>query len=116
VTCSPRRGEAGPGTVLREQERQASSNAVRLLANLGEAKSRPLWRIIVALSIRHVGPSAAQPLAAHFGIGGRWTPPRPGDRRRGRGSGHLAEALREWFAVDWHRIVDKWRAAYVELA
>src|SRR5207244_188889 len=43
------------------------SNATKLLANLAEAKSRPLWRILVALSIRHVGPTAAQPLARHFG-------------------------------------------------
>src|SRR5439155_21547204 len=43
------------------------SNATKLLANLTEAKSRPLWRILVALSIRHVGPTAAQALARHFG-------------------------------------------------
>src|SRR5204863_8724014 len=43
------------------------SNAVKLLANLDEARQRPLWRILVALSIRHVGPTAAQALARQFG-------------------------------------------------
>src|SRR5204863_8138742 len=43
------------------------SNATKLLANLAEAKTRPLWRVLVALSIRHVGPTAAQALARHFG-------------------------------------------------
>src|SRR5690606_19161865 len=43
------------------------SNAVKLLANLQEAKGRPLWRVLVALSIRHVGPTAAQALAREFG-------------------------------------------------
>ena len=44
-----------------------SANATRLLANLAEARTRPLWRILVALSIRHVGPTAARALAAEFG-------------------------------------------------
>src|SRR5207245_8501380 len=44
-----------------------SANATRLLANLTEARTRPLWRILVALSIRHVGPTAARALAAEFG-------------------------------------------------
>ena len=38
-----------------------------LLVNLEEAKTRPLWRILVALSIRHVGPTAARALAEAFG-------------------------------------------------
>src|SRR5256886_15615411 len=45
------------------------SNAIKLLANLAEAKTRPLWRILVALSIRHVGPTAAQAPARPFGSG-----------------------------------------------
>ena len=55
------------------------SNAVKLLDNLDEAKDRPLWRVLVALSIRHVGPTAAQALARHFGSIER--------DRRGRGRG-----------------------------
>jgi len=95
-----------------------SSNATRLLANLAEAKHRPLWRVIVALSIRHVGPSAAQPLAAHFGSIDAMAAASPEEIAAVEGVGPIiAEALLEWFAVDWHReIVEKWRSAGVSLA
>ncbi|HET9517080.1 MAG TPA: NAD-dependent DNA ligase LigA [Actinoplanes sp.] len=98
------------------------SNAVKLLDNLAEAKQRPLWRVLVALSIRHVGPTAAQALARHFGSlnaieaaagEGRLT-----DLSQVDGVGTtIAESLRDWFAVDWHReVVRKWRAAGVRMA
>ena len=69
-----------------------SANATRLLANLAEARTRPLWRILVALSIRHVGPTAARALAAEFGsLDGD----RGGQRRRaGRGGGGRADDRR----------------------
>src|SRR6478609_5610579 len=44
-----------------------SANGIRLSDNLEAAKSQPLWRVLVALSIRHVGPTAARALAQHFG-------------------------------------------------
>jgi len=44
-----------------------SANGRKLLDNLDSAKDRPLWRVLVALSIRHVGPTAAQALAREFG-------------------------------------------------
>ena len=53
---------------FRTNKGELSANARRLLKNLGEAKDRPLWRILVALSIRHVGPTAARALATAFGI------------------------------------------------
>ncbi|PRC42386.1 DNA ligase (NAD(+)) LigA, partial [Mycobacterium sp. ITM-2017-0098] len=46
---------------------EVSANGKRLLANLGKAKAQPLWRVLVALSIRHVGPTAARALATEFG-------------------------------------------------
>jgi DNA ligase (NAD+) len=94
-----------------------SAAAGQLLTNLGEVKQRPLWRIIVALSIRHVGPSAAQPLAAHFGSVDAIAAASPEEIARVEGVGPtIAEAIQEWFAVDWHRdIIDKWRAAGVAL-
>src|SRR6202453_3091199 len=88
-----------------------SANATRLLANLAEARTRPLWRILVALSIRHVGATAARALAAIEagntdalaavdGVGPT-----------------IAASVHEWFTVDWHRaIVAKWRDAGVQLA
>ena len=98
------------------------SNAVKLLDNLTEAKQRPLWRVLVALSIRHVGPTAAQALARHFGsldaIEAAASEGRIEDLSAVEGVGPtIAESLREWFAVDWHReVVRKWRDAGVRLA
>ncbi len=94
------------------------SNAVKLLANLAEAKTRPLWRILVALSIRHVGPTAAQALARHFqsvdAIDGASREELAGVEGVGP---TIADSVREWFGVDWHReVVAKWAAAGVRLA
>ncbi|GAB3252050.1 NAD-dependent DNA ligase LigA [Nocardioides dilutus] len=100
-TRAPRKDEEGP---------QLSANGERLLANLGSAKQRPLWRVLVALSIRHVGPTAARALAQEFG-----------SMAAIRGASHealaaaegvgptIADAVIEWFQEPWHvEIVDKW--------
>jgi DNA ligase (NAD+) len=94
------------------------SNAVKLLDNLAEAKTRPLWRVLVALSIRHVGPTAAQALARHFGSIDAIRDADTEELASVEGVGPtIAESLKEWFAVDWHReLVEKWRAAGVRLA
>jgi DNA ligase (NAD+) len=99
------------------------TNAVKLLENLDEVKTRPLWRVLVALSIRHVGPTAAQALARQFesleAIEAAATDAgRTEELSSVDGVGPtIAESLREWFAVDWHReIVRKWRAAGVRMA
>ncbi len=103
--------------LFRTKAGELSANGRKLLANLDSAKDRPLWRVLVALSIRHVGPTAAQALAREFrelqaieeadeqalaavdGVGPT-----------------IAAAVREWFAVDWHReVVDKWWAAGVRM-
>lgn len=99
-------------------ERVLSANGLALLANLAKAKQQPLWRVLVALSIRHVGPTAARALATHFesldvirdasvealsGVDGVGPT--------------IAEAVVEWFAVDWHAaIVDAWKDAGVRMA
>jgi DNA ligase (NAD+) len=95
-----------------------SANGRRFLDNLDKAKQVALWRVLVALSIRHVGPTAARALATEFGdldaIMSAST-----ERLAGvEGVGPtIAAALTEWFTVDWHRaIVDKWRAAGVRMA
>jgi len=95
-----------------------SANATRLLANLQRAKDRPLWRILVALSIRHVGPTAARALAGAFGSLEAIMAAGEDQLADVEGVGPtIAAALREWFAVDWHRaIVEKWRAAGVRMA
>jgi DNA ligase (NAD+) len=95
-----------------------SANGTRLLANLQQAKDRPLWRILVALSIRHVGPTAARALATAFGSLEAIMAASEEQLADVEGVGPtIAAALEEWFAVDWHRaIVDKWRAAGVRMA
>jgi DNA ligase (NAD+) len=95
-----------------------SANGARLLTNLQQAKDRPLWRILVALSIRHVGPTAARALATAFGSLEAIMAAGEEQLADVEGVGPtIAAALREWFEVDWHRaIVDKWRAAGVRMA
>jgi DNA ligase (NAD+) len=95
-----------------------TANAIRLLANLDEARHRPLWRILVALSIRHVGPTAARALAAAFGSVDAIAEAPEADLVSVDDVGPtIARSIREWFEVDWHAaIVAKWRAARVDLA
>jgi DNA ligase (NAD+) len=92
-------------------------NAVKLLRNLEEARQRPLWRILVALSIRHVGPTAARALADAFGSVDAIAAASPEQLVEVEDVGPtIAAAVRDWFTVDWHAaIVDKWRAAGVDL-
>ena len=98
--------------------RELSANAEKLLAELQIARVRPLWRLIVALSIRHVGPTAAQALAREIGDLDVIASSSPEDLAAVDGVGPtIAAALVEWFAVDWHReVVEKWRRAGVRLA
>jgi DNA ligase (NAD+) len=92
-----------------------SANAVKLLANLEQAKSRPLWRVLVALSIRHVGPTAAQALARELGSIEAIAGAAREQLAAVEGVGPvIADAVIEWFAEPWHRaVVDKWAAAGV---
>ncbi|MFF5990048.1 NAD-dependent DNA ligase LigA [Prauserella flavalba] len=96
---------------------ELSANGARLLANLDSAKDRPLWKVIVGLSIRHVGPTAAQALAREFGSIQRIDDASEEELAEVDGVGPtIATAVREWFAVDWHReIVEKWRRAGVRM-
>jgi DNA ligase (NAD+) len=95
-----------------------SANGKRLLANLDTAKKQPLWRVLVALSIRHVGPTAARALATEFGSLDAIRPASTEQLASVEGVGPtIADAVTEWFTVDWHcQIVDKWRSAGVRMA
>ena len=94
-----------------------SANGKRLLVNLQRAKDVPLWRVLVALSIRHVGPTAARSLATAFGSLQAIEDATPEQLADVEGlGGTLAQSIHDWFAVDWHReIVEKWRAAGVSM-
>ena len=100
-----------------KQDGTLSANGARLLENLNGAKDTPLWRVLVALSIRHVGPTAARALAAEFGSLDRIETATGEELAATDGVGPtIAAAVVEWFTVDWHRaIVDKWRAAGVRM-
>ena len=108
-TRAPKKGEEGP---------QLSANGEGLLANLVERKQVPLWRVLVALSIRHVGPTAARALATEFGSMEAIRSASEAQLAAAEGVGPtIAESVIEWFGVDWHRaIVDTWAAAGVSMA
>jgi DNA ligase (NAD+) len=95
-----------------------SANGRKLLANLQTRKDVPLWRVLVALSIRHVGPTAAQALARDFRSIDRIVEASEEELAAADGVGPtIAKSVRDWFAVDWHRgVVEKWRAAGVRMA
>ena len=97
--------------------RVLTANADKLLAELEIAKVKPLWRVIVSLSIRHVGPTAAQALAREVGDLDRIAASTVEELSAVEGVGPIiAEAVVDWFTVDWHReIVEKWRAAGVRM-
>jgi DNA ligase (NAD+) len=92
-----------------------AANVDKLLAALDEAKTRPLWRTLVALSIRHVGPTAAQGLASALGSIKAISQASAQELSDIDGVGQIiAESIVEWFEVDWHKeIISKWEKAGV---
>lgn len=98
-----------------KKDGEAGANVEKLLAALEGAKSRPLWRILVALSIRHVGPTAAQTLATNFGSMKAISNASAEDLANIDGVGEtIAQSITDWFAIDWHKaIVSKWEKAGV---
>jgi len=92
-------------------------NLEKLLAALEEAKTRPLWRTLVALSIRHVGPTAAQALATNFGSMDAIAKASVSELAGTDGVGEvIAQSVIEWFDVDWHRnIITQWTKAGVAM-
>lgn len=90
----------------------------KLFEQLELGKSRPLWRVLVALSIRHVGPTAARALATELGSLDAIRAASEEELAAVEGVGPtIAAAVRDWFAEDWHReIVERWAAAGVRTA
>ena len=95
-----------------------SKDADTLLAELEKAKTKPLWRLLVSLNIRHVGPVAARALADWFGSLDAIRAATPEDLAAVEGVGPtIATSLSEWFEVEWHReIVERWAEAGVQWA
>jgi DNA ligase (NAD+) len=100
---------------FKKKDGSAAANVKKLLDALELAKSRPLWRVIVSLSIRHVGPTAAQALANHFKSIDAISKAGAEELSTVDGVGNvIAESIIEWFQVDWHRnILKRWQSAGV---
>ncbi|GAA5165037.1 NAD-dependent DNA ligase LigA [Ornithinimicrobium tianjinense] len=98
--------------------RVLSANGLKLVDNLQQARRQPLWRVLVALSIRHVGPTAARALATEFGSMEAIREATVERLAATEGVGAIiAESVRAWFEVDWHReIVQRWAADGVRMA
>jgi len=98
-----------------KKDGEAGANVEKLLAALEGAKTRPLWRILVALSIRHVGPTAAQALASNFGSMKAIAEASAEELASIDGVGEtIAQSITDWFEIDWHKsIVSKWEKAGV---
>ncbi|WP_376766111.1 NAD-dependent DNA ligase LigA [Arthrobacter mobilis] len=95
-----------------------TANTQKLFEELDKAKSQPLWRVLVALSIRHVGPTAARALATAFRTMDGIENATEEQLAHVDGVGPtIAASLKEWFAVDWHReILQRWKDAGVRMA
>jgi len=100
------------------KEPTALKTTEELIAELEKAKDQPLWRVLVALSIRHVGPAAARSLATAYGTMDAIREASVEQLAETDGVGQIiAEAVVEWFETDWHReIVDGWAASGVRMA
>lgn len=103
---------------FRKKDGTPAEVASKLLANLEEAKTKELWRILVALSIRHVGPVAARALCDHFGSLAAIFSATENELAEVEGVGPtLAQSIRDWWKEGWHQeIIRRWSAAGVQLA
>ncbi|MGA5422434.1 NAD-dependent DNA ligase LigA [Streptomyces lavendulocolor] len=113
----PKTGEEKIVTIFANQQGEPRKNALAMLENIAAAKERPLARIITGLSIRHVGPVAAEALAREFRSIDRIEQASEAELAAVEGVGPtIAASLKQWFEVDWHReILRKWRAAGVRM-
>lgn len=113
----PKSGEEKIATVFANQQGEAKKNALSMLENIAEAKERPLARVITGLSIRHVGPVAAEALAREFRSIDRIEQATEEELAAVEGVGPtIAASLKQWFEEEWHReILRKWRAAGVRM-
>ncbi|MFH8566129.1 NAD-dependent DNA ligase LigA [Streptomyces sp. NPDC017988] len=113
----PKTGEEKVVTFFANQKGEAKKNTLAMLENIAAAKERPLARVLTGLSIRHVGPVAAEALAREFRSIDRIEQATEEELATTEGVGPvIAASLKQWFAEEWHReILRKWRAAGVRM-
>ncbi|MEU8249863.1 NAD-dependent DNA ligase LigA [Nonomuraea sp. NPDC048916] len=113
----PKTGEQKVVSFFSNIDGQPSQNAVTLIQELQQARQVPLWRVLVALSIRHIGPPTARALADAMRSMDTIMSASEEELAAVEGIGpRVAATIREWFAVDWHReIITRWRAAGVRM-
>ncbi|MDX3105068.1 NAD-dependent DNA ligase LigA [Nonomuraea angiospora] len=113
----PKTGEEKVVTFFSNIDGGASQNALQLIEELKQAKQAPLANVLVALSIRHIGPPTARALADEMRSIDRIMNASEEELAAVEGIGpRVAATIREWFSVDWHReIIDRWRAAGVRM-
>jgi DNA ligase (NAD+) len=104
--------------LFKKKDGTPSETTLKLLRNLEEAKSRPLWRILTALGIRHVGPVAARSLTNHFGSLDAIFSATEEELSQVEGVGAtLATSIKDWISIDWHaEIIEAWRKSGVVLS
>lgn len=102
----------------KNQETRPSKDMLTMLEELEKAKTQPLWRVLNALSIRHVGPTSAQALADYFGSLNAIRQASVDELAQVEGVGQIvAQSVHDWFEVDWHQeIVERWAASGVRMA
>ncbi|MEU9092838.1 NAD-dependent DNA ligase LigA [Streptomyces sp. NPDC048428] len=113
----PKTGEEKTALVFANQQGEPKKNALAMLDAIAEAKEAPLARILTGLSIRHVGPVAAQELARQFRSIDRIDEATEQELSDADGVGPIiAASVKQWFAEEWHReILRKWREAGVRM-
>ncbi|MEV4578069.1 NAD-dependent DNA ligase LigA [Nonomuraea jabiensis] len=113
----PKTGEEKVVSFFSNIDGGASQNALQLIEELKQAKQAPLTNVLVALSIRHIGPPTARALADEMRSIDRIMNASEEELAAVEGIGpRVAATIREWFSVDWHReIIDRWRAAGVRM-
>jgi DNA ligase (NAD+) len=100
---------------FRKKDGSAATVATKLLEELEKAKSQPAWRVLVSLSIRHVGPVAARSLMNSFGSIEKIFESSEDQLASVDGVGQVvAKTIKEWINVDWHKeIISAWKKAGV---
>jgi DNA ligase (NAD+) len=100
---------------FRKKDGSAATVATKLLEELEKAKNQPAWRVLVSLSIRHVGPVAARSLMNSFGSIDKVFSASEEELAAVDGVGQVvARTIKEWIQLEWHsEIVAAWKKAGV---